>query len=146
MQQYIFSAAGIQAGTEGKFSTQFKLFDYIFHCFFDTNGKAFSNDDNHMLRVMCGLAALHEAVALGHRKVPLSNGSNLEYMFCPHCGYFINNTLTMNTHVRKLYKAGLFCGGLDCNLVTNKVEAMLQHGSLFHNFGKKNKGTPIKSK
>ena len=95
---------------------------------------------------MCGLAALHKAVALGRRKVQLSDGSNLEYMFCPHCGYFTNNMPTMNMHVHKHYKAGLFCGGPDCNLVTNKVEVMLQHGSLFHSFGKKNKGTLVKSK
>ena len=46
--------------TRGEFE-----FDYLFCCFFDTNGKAFPNNDNHMLSVMCGLAALHEAVALG---------------------------------------------------------------------------------
>ena len=91
---------------------------------------------------MCDLAALHEAGALGHHKVQWNDGSNLEYMFCPHCGYFTNNALTMNMHVPKHYKAGLFCGGLDCNLITNKVEAMLQHCSLFHNFGKKNKVLP----
>ena len=169
MQQCIFSIARIRVGTEGKFSTQFKnimehahaseifqlsrgrherefKFNYIFHCFFDTNGRAFPNDDNRMLGVMCGLAALHKVAALGCHKVQFSDGSNLEYMFCPHCGYFTNNAPTMNTHVCKHYKAGLFCGGPDCNLITNKVEAMLQHGSLFHSFGKKNKGTPIKSK
>ena len=71
MQQCIFSVAGIQAGTEGKFSAQFKNimehahssekfwsargrherefeFDFIFCCF-DTNGQAFPNDHNHML-------------------------------------------------------------------------------------------------
>ena len=89
MQQCIFSVAGIRAGTEGKFSAPFKNimerarssekfqssrgrherefeFDYIFRCFFNTNGRVFPNDDNCMLGVMCGLAALHEAVALGH--------------------------------------------------------------------------------
>ena len=50
----------------------------------------------------------------------------------------------MNTHVRKHYKVGLYCGGPECQFVTNKTDAMQQHGSLFHNFGKKNKGTPIK--
>ena len=121
MQQCNFSMASIWAGTEGKFSTQFKNimehahsskkfqlsrdrhekefdFDFIFHCFFNTNGKAFPNTYNHILRVMCGLAALYEAGALGLCKVQLSNGSNMEYMFYPHCGYFTNNALMMNMH------------------------------------------------
>ena len=125
----------------GRHEREFE-FDIIFHCFFDTNGKVFPNDNNHM----CGLAVLHKAVALGHHKVQLSDDSSMEYMFCPHCGYFTNNALTMNSHVRKHYKVGLFCRGLDCNLVMNKVDVMLQHSSLFHNFGKKNKGTPVKLK
>ena len=169
MQQCIFSVAGIWMGMEGKFSSQFRNimecahsrekfqsargrherefeFDYLFCCFFHTNGKAFPNNDNHMLGVMCGLAALHKAAVLGRCKVQLSNGSNMGYMFCPHCGYFTNNAPAMNTHVRKHYKVGLFCGGPECNFLMNKVDAMLQLGSLFHNFGKKNKGTPIKTK
>ena len=76
MQQYIFSVASIHAVMEGKFSSKFinimerahsneKFqsargwherefeFDYLFHCFFDTNGKAFPNDHNCILGVMC---------------------------------------------------------------------------------------------
>ena len=127
----------------GRHKREFK-FDYLFHCFFDTNGKAFPNDDNCMLGIMCGLAALHKAVVLGRHKVQLSGGSFMEYMFCPHCGYFTNNAPMMNMHVHKHYKVGLFCGGRECQFITNKTDAIQQHGSLFHNFGKKNKGTPIK--
>ena len=89
MQQCIFSVAGIRVGIEGKFLSQFRNimecahssekfqsargrhereFDYLFLYFFNTNGKAFPNDDNHMLGVTCGLAVLHEAVALGQCK------------------------------------------------------------------------------
>ena len=169
MQQCIFSMAGIHAGMEGKFSLQLKNimerahscekfrsargrhereleFDYIFHSYYNANGRPFANDDDCMLEVMCGLTAFHEVAALGCHKVQLSDGSNMEFMFCPHCGYFANNPLTMNMHVRKHYKAGLYCGGPECNLITNKPDAMLQHGSLFHSFGKRNKGPPVKLK
>ena len=167
MQQCIFSVPGIRVGTEGKFSSQFRNimecahssekfrsargrhkrefeFDYLFHCFFDTNSKAFPNNNNRMLGVMCGLAALHEVAALRRHKVQLSDSSFMEYMFCPHCGYFTNNAPMMNTHVCKHYKADLYCGGPECQFIMNKTNAMLKHGSLFHNFSKKNKGTPIK--
>ena len=167
MQQCIFSVAGIHAGTEGKFSSQFRNimehahssekfrsargrherefeFDYLFHCFFDTNGKAFPNDDNCMLGIMCSLAALHKAVVLGWRKVQLSDGIFMEYMFFPHRGYFTNNVPTMNMHVCKHYKVGLYYRGLECQFIMNKTDTMQQHSSLFHNFGKKNKGTPVK--
>ena len=109
----------------GRHEREFE-FDYLFCCFFDTNYKAFPNDDNCMLSVMCGLAALHEVVVLGRHKVQLSDRSNMEYMFCPHCGYFTNNVLAMNMLVGKHYKAGLFCGGPECSFIMNKTEAMLQ--------------------
>ena len=95
---------------------------------------------------MCGLAALHNTAALDHRKIQLNDGTLLEYMFCLHCGYFTNNALMMNTHVQKHYKVGLFCAHSKCNFMMNRVESMLQHLSLMHGYGKKNKGTPIKSK
>ena len=149
MQQCIFSMAGIHNRMEGKFSDEFKdimeharisqkfwsargkhekefEFDYLPCYFFNTNDKAFPNDDPRQCGVMCGLA--------------------LEYMFCPHCGYFVNNLRTMNTHVRKHYKAGLFCAHSKCNFITNHVKVMLQHGMLIHGYGKKSKNTPIKSK
>ena len=100
----------------------------------------------HQHGVMCGLAPLHTAVTLGHRRIVLNDGTNLEFMFCPHCGYFTNNPTTMNTHVQKHYKAGLFCAHASCDFVTNRVESMLHHGSLLHGYGKRNKGTPVKSK
>ena len=169
MQQCIFSVAGIRDGSEGQFSNDFKNimerthigkkfrsaqgkhekefeFDYLIHCFFDTNNKAFPNEDDRQRRVMCGLAALHNAVALGHQKIQLNDGTSLEYMFCPHCRYFTNNAPMMNTHVQKHYKAGLFCAHSKCNFVTNHVKSMLQHSSLMHGYCKKNKGTPVKSK
>ena len=89
MQLCIFSLAGIHNGSEGKFSNNFKNimeharicekfrsaqgkqekefeFNYLLHCFFNTNNEAFPNKDNCQHRVMCGLAALHNVVALGH--------------------------------------------------------------------------------
>ena len=88
MQQCIFSVAGICDRSEGQFSNDFKnimehahvskkfqlargkheefKFDYLLHCFFDTNNEAFPSEDDHPCRVMCGLAALHNAAALGH--------------------------------------------------------------------------------
>ena len=107
---------------------------------------AFPNEDDRQCGVMCYLAALHNAAALGRQKIQLNDGTSLEYMFCLHCRYFTNNALTMNTHVPKHYKVGLFCVHSKCNFVMNRVELMLQHGSLMHRYGKKNKGTPIKSK
>ena len=82
----------------GKHETEFML-DYLFHCFFDANDKVFPNEDNHQRRVMCGLAALHTAAALGRRRILLNNGTSFEFMFCPHCRYYTNNLTTMNTHV-----------------------------------------------
>ena len=127
--------AGICDRMEGKFSNQFKAimecahsgekfqlargkhekefeFDYLLHYFFDINNQTFPNDDLRHLGVMCGLAALHNVAVLGCRKIQLNNGTNLEYMFCPHCSYFANNLMMMNTHFRKHYKATLFCGDL----------------------------------
>ena len=138
MQQCIF----IHDGSEGQFSDEFKnimerastgekfrsawgkhekefKFDYLFHCFLDTNNEAFPNEDDHQHRVMYGLAALYNMMALGRQKIQLNEGTSLEYMFCPHCGYFTNNTPTMNTHVQKHYKVGLFCAHSKCNFVTN---------------------------
>ena len=161
--------AGICNGSEGKFSNKFQTimersciseifqsawgkhekefgFDYIFCCFFDANDQVFPNDDPCQLGVMCNLAALHNAATLGCKKIQLNDRTNLECMFCPHCGYFANNAPTMNTHVWKHYRVGLFCEDSTCNFITNWVKVMLQHGLLFHGYGKKNKGTPIKSK
>ena len=168
MQQCIFSIAGIRNATEGRFSNEFKNimehahcsekfqsargkhekefeFDYLFRCFFDTNNEAFPNEDNHQHGVMCSLAALHMAAALSHRRILLNDGTSLEYMFCSNCGYFTNNLATMNTHVWKHYKVGLFCAHSKCDFVMNHVESMLQHGSLWHGYGKRNKTTPMKS-
>ena len=167
MQQCIFSVAGIQNGMEGNFSTQFKdimecahsskkfqasrdchekefEFDFLFRCFYDANGKAFVNMDNHMLGVMCRLAALYKAGTLRWCKIQMSDGSNMEFMFCPHCGYFTNNMPTMNMHVCKHYRVALYCGFPGYISVMNNVEAMLQCGSLHHSFGKRNRGTPVK--
>ena len=89
IQQCIFSMASICDGSEGQFLTDFKKtmecaqaskkfrlawskhekefkFDYLFHCFFNTSDEAFPNKDYHQGGVMCGLAALHNAAALGH--------------------------------------------------------------------------------
>ena len=107
MPQCIFSVAGIRDGTEGRFSTAFKdimecahrsekfrsacgkhkkefEFDYLFHCFFDARGKhdmLFPNEDDHQHGMMCSLAALHTAMVLGCRRIVLSDGTNLEFMF-----------------------------------------------------------------
>ena len=46
--------------------------------------------------------------------------------------YTANNPQTMNTHIRKHYKAGLFCPHEQCVVVTNRVDIMIQHGLNFH--------------
>ena len=168
IQQCIFSMAGICDGTEGKFSDRFKdiielahtgerfrstrvkhekdfEFKHPFHCFFNINDKVFPNDDDCQQGVMCGLAALHTAAVLGCWKIQLKDGTNMKYMFCLHCRYFVNNPTTMNTHVRKRYKVGLFCGHPNCDFMMNHVKAMLQHRMLMHGYGKKSKNTPVRS-
>ena len=165
MQKCIFSMAGICNGTEGKFSDEFENImecahisekfqsargkhekefelEYLLHCFFDANDKPFPNNDDRC-GVMCDLAALQNAAALRCRKIQLNDGTTLEYMFCPHCSYFANNLTTMNTHVRKHYKVGLFCANSKCNFITNRIKVMLQHRTLIHGYGKK---TAVKSK
>ena len=102
-------------------------------------------EDDRQRGVMCDLAAIYTAVALGHWKIQLNDGTLLEYI-CPHCGYFTNNAPMMNTHVRKHYKVGLFWAHSTCNFMMNRVESMLQHWSLMHGYGKRTKGTPVKSR
>ena len=63
------------------------------------NDVPFPNEDDHQHGVMCGLAALHMAAALGRWRIILNDGMNLEFMFCRNCGYFTNNCSVLMPHV-----------------------------------------------
>ena len=119
-------------------------FDYILACFLDEDNNPFPPNDKRFCTQMLGLTSLHSVLALGRPKI-LSHGTSIEKIFCPHCGYFVNNPNTMSTHICMHYHAGMFCAHKGCNFITNKPEAMTEHGESKHSYGTRSK-TPLKAK
>ena len=119
-------------------------FDYILACFLDEDNNLFPPNDNRFRTQMTGLMSLHSYLALSHPKI-LSHGMSIEKIFCPHCGYFVNNPNTMSMHIRMHYCADMFCTHKGCNFKTNKPEAMAEHGESKHSYGTRSK-TPSKAK
>ena len=119
-------------------------FDYVLVCFLDEDNNLFPPNDKCFRTQMLGLTSLHSVLALGRPKI-LSHGTSIEKIFCPHCGYFVNNPNTMSMHIRMHYRAGMFCAHKGCNFITNKPEAMAEHGKSKHSYGTRSK-TPSKAK
>ena len=109
-------------------------FDYILACFLDKDGKPFPANDKRFRTQMTGLTSLHSVQALSRPKIH-SQGVSIEKIFCPHCGYFVNNPYTMSTHIRMHYRAGMFCAHKGCSYITNKPDGMVEHGELKHSYG-----------
>ena len=118
-------------------------FDYILACFLDEDNNPFPASDKRFRMQMTGLTSLHTVGVLSRPKIH-SHGMSIEKIFCPHCGYHVNNPGTMNTHLRMHYR-GMFCTHKGCNFITNKPEAMAEHGESKHSYGTRNK-TPSKTK
>ena len=119
-------------------------FDYLLACFLDEDGKPFPANDKRFWTQMTGLSSLHSVPALSRPKIH-SQGVLIEKIFCPHCGYFVNNPYTMSTHIRMHYRAGMFCAHKGCNYITNKPEGMVEHGESKHLYGTRTQ-TPSKAK
>ena len=119
-------------------------FDYILACFLDEDDEPFPANDKQFHMQMAGLTSLHSVSALSHPKIH-SGGVSIEKIFCLHCGYHMNNTGTLNTHIRMHYRTGMFCAHKGCNFITNKPEAMAEHGKSKHSYRMRNR-TPSKSK
>ena len=119
-------------------------FDYILACFLDEDDNPFPPNDKRFRTQMTGLTSLHSVLALSRPKI-LSHGMSIEKIFCPHCGYFVSNPSTMSTHIRMHYRAGMFCAHKGCNFITNKPEAMVEHGESKHSYGTRAQ-TPSKVK
>ena len=119
-------------------------FDYLLACFLDKDGRPFPVNDKRFQTQMTGLTSLHSVPALSRPKIH-SQGVSIEKIFCPHCGYFVNNPYTMSTHIRMHYRAGMFCGHKGCNYITNKPEGMVEHGESKHSYGTRTQ-TPSKAK
>ena len=119
-------------------------FDYILACFLDEDGEPFPVNDKWFHMQMAGLTSLHSIGALSHPKIH-SSGVSIEKIFCPHCGYHMNNPSTLNMHICMHYRTDMFCTHKGCNFITNKPEAMAEHGESKHSYGTKNR-TLLKSK
>ena len=119
-------------------------FDYILACFLDEDDNPFPHNDKRFRMQMMGLTSLHSVLALGRPKIH-SQGMSIEKIFCPHCGYHVNNPGTMSTHIRMHYRASMFCAHKGCNFITNKPDAMAEHGESKHSYGTRIK-TPSKAK
>ena len=119
-------------------------FDYILACFLDEDDNPFPPNDKRFRMQMTGLMSLHSVSVLSHPKIH-SHGMSIEKIFCPHCGYHVNNPGTMNTHICMHYRAGMFCAHKGCNMITNKPEAMSEHRESKHSYSTRSK-TPSKTK
>ena len=119
-------------------------FDYLVACFLDEDDKPFPANDKRFRMQMTGLTSLHSVGALSRPKIH-SGGVSIEKIFCPHCGYHVNNPGTLNTHIRMHYRASMFCAHKGCNMITNNPQAMAEHGESKHLYGTRNR-TPSKSK
>ena len=119
-------------------------FDYLLACFLDEDGNSFPANDKRFRTQMMGLSSLHSVAALSRPKI-LAHSVSIEKIFCPHCGYFVNNPYTMSEHIRMPYCAGMFCAHKGCNYITNKTEGMLEHGESKHSYGTRTH-TPSKAK
>ena len=129
---------------KGRLDKEFH-FQYLLQCFYGENDKLFpSNDLWHQTQGM-GFDAFHSMKALSHKKVAVE-GDVVKSIFCPHCGYHSNNPTTLNMHILKHNKAGLYCLMPRCNTIANSVDAMSKHGSLAHGFRKVSSGTLLKVK
>ena len=73
-------------------------FDYILACFLDEDDNPFPPNDKRFRMQMMGLTSLHSVLSLGCPKIR-AHGMSIEKIFCPHCGYFVNNPGTMSTHI-----------------------------------------------
>ena len=118
-------------------------FDYLLACFLDDDDNPFPTNDKRFRMQIMGLSSLHSVGALSRPKVH-THGMSIE-IFCPHCGYHSNNPNTVNTHICMHYHAGMFCAHKGCNCITNKPDAMAEHGESHHSYGTRNK-TPSKTK
>ena len=119
-------------------------FQYLLHCFFNKNDRPFPPHDLQHCTQSMGLDAFHSTRALCHKKVFVPGGA-IESIFCPHRGYYFNNPMMPNMHIRKHYKAGLYLP-MGCNTICNSADAMSKHGSSAHRFGKVSGSTPSKMK
>ena len=119
-------------------------FDYLLACFLDEDGNSFPANDKRFRTQMMGLSSLHSVAALSRPKI-LAHSVSIEKIFCPHCGYFVNNPYTMSAHIRMHYRAGMFCAHKGCNYITNKTEGMQEHGESKHSYGTR-AHTPSKTK
>ena len=119
-------------------------FDYILVCFLDEDDNPFPPNGKRFRMQMMGLMSLHSVLALSHPKIR-AHGMSIEKIFCPHCGYHVNNPGTMSMHIRMHYRAGMFCAHKGCNFITNKPDAMAEHGESKHSYGMRSK-TPSKAK
>ena len=118
-------------------------FDYILACFLDEDGNSFPANDKRFRTQMLGLSSLHSVAALSRPKI-LAHSVSIERIFCPHCGYFVNNPYTMSAHIRMHYRAGMFCAHKGCNYITNRTDGMQEHGESKHSYGTRR--TPSKAK